>query len=109
MAEGEETVEEMAGESMGPLSVASKGFTEQFILGHMYRLLLEAQGFEVEDKLGLGTTDIIHTAMLEGEVDLYPEYTSTGLLTVLKAEQMSDRQEIYDTVKAGYEEQFNIT
>jgi osmoprotectant transport system substrate-binding protein len=47
--------------------------------------------------------------MRNGEVDLYPEYTSTGLLAILQMEPMSDRVEIYNTVKAEYENQFQIT
>lgn len=93
-----------------PLRIASKGFTEAYLLGEMYALLLEEAGFEVERNLGLGTESVVHEAMLAGDIDLYPEYTSTGLLSILQAEApSSDRQEIYDTVKAGYEEQFNIT
>lgn len=105
-----ESGEPAGGESRGPITVASKNFTEQFILGEMYAQLLEAHGFEVERELGLGATDVVHAAMLEGEVDLYPEYTSTGLLTVLQAEsETMDRLAIYEQVKTGYESQFNIT
>ncbi len=93
----------------GPIQVASKSFTEAFILGEMYAQLLEVNGLEVERRMGLGSESVIHAAMLEGDVDLYPEYTSTGLLAILQQPAMQDRQEIYDTVKAQYEEQFDIT
>jgi osmoprotectant transport system substrate-binding protein len=46
--------------------------------------------------------------MLDGQIDLYPEYTGTGLLTVLQLGVMSDPQAVFDTVKAGYAEQFNL-
>ncbi|MDQ4075919.1 MAG: quaternary ammonium transporter [Chloroflexota bacterium] len=96
--------------NLGPITVASKNFTEQFILGEMYAQLLEANGFQVDRELGLGATDVVHAAMLEGEVDLYPEYTSTGLLTVLQEQpETMDREAIYEQVKEGYEEQFDIT
>lgn len=95
--------------SHGKVVVASKGFTEAFILGEMYSLLLENHGYEVERKIGLGSEAIITEAMKNGEVDLYPEYTSTGLLAILGMEPMSDRVAIYDTVKAEYESQFQIT
>ncbi len=62
----------------GPITVASKGFTEQFILGQMYAQLLEANGFEVDEQLGLGTTDIIHAAMLEGRCRSLPRVHLDG-------------------------------
>lgn len=93
----------------GTVVVASKGFTEAFILGEMYAQLLENHGYEVERKIGLGSEAIITEAMRNGEVDLYPEYTSTGLLAILQMEPMTDRVAIYDTVKSEYESQFNIT
>jgi osmoprotectant transport system substrate-binding protein len=90
------------------ITVASKDFTEQFILGEMYAQLLENNGFTVERKLNLGGTPVAHQAMLDGQIDLYPEYTGTGLLTVLQLGVMSDPQAVFDTVKAGYAEQFNL-
>lgn len=90
------------------ITVASKDFTEQFILGEMYAQLLENNGFTVERRLNLGGTPVAHQAMLDGQIDLYPEYTGTGLLTVLQLGVMSDPQAVFDTVKAGYAEQFNL-
>lgn len=97
------------GHEHGTIIVASKGFTEAFILGEMYSQLLENHGYTVERKIGLGSEAIITEAMRNGEVDLYPEYTSTGLLAILQMEPMSDRVEIYNTVKSEYESQFQIT
>ena len=90
------------------VTVASKDFTEQFILGEMYSLMLENAGYTVERKLNLGGTPVTQQALLDGEIDLYPEYTGTGLLTVLKLGVMSDPQAVYDTVKADYQEQFSL-
>ncbi|MCA9956705.1 MAG: glycine/betaine ABC transporter permease, partial [Anaerolineales bacterium] len=58
--------------------------------------------------LNLGGTPVTQQALLDGEIDLYPEYTGTGLLTVLKLGVMSDPQAVYDTVKADYQEQFSL-
>ncbi len=91
------------------ITVASKDFTEQFILGEMYALVLEDAGYTVERKLNLGGTPVTHQALLDEEIDIYPEYTGTGLLTVLKLDVMSDPQAVYDTVKADYAEQFSLT
>lgn len=96
---------EAAGE---PITVASKDFTESFILGEMYAMLLENAGFTVERKINLGGTPVVQQALLNEEVDLYPEYTGTGLLTVLQLPVMTDAEEVYTTVQAAYAEQFNL-
>jgi osmoprotectant transport system substrate-binding protein len=90
------------------ITVASKDFTEQFIIGEMYAMLLEDAGYTVERKLNLGGTPVAHQALLDGEIDVYPEYTGTGLLTVLKHDVMSDPKAVYDLVKSDYAEQFNL-
>lgn len=96
-------------DSAGTVVVGSKDFTEQFIVAEMYAQLLENEGFTVERKLNLGGTPIAHEAMMNGDIDLYPEYTSTGLLTMLKLDPIQDAQEIYTTVKSGYEQQYSLT
>lgn len=98
-----------SGAAKGAVVVASKDFTEEFILGEMYALLLENAGYEVERKINLGGTPVVQQALLNEEVDLYPEYTGTGLLTVLKQPVMSDPTAVYEAVKQGYEEQFQLT
>ena len=99
-------------ESLGglarPIIVGSKDFTEQFILGEMYALALEAAGFTVERKLNLGGTPVAHAGLLSGEIDLYPEYTGTGLLTVLKLPTSGDPAEVYATVAREYESRFRL-
>ena len=90
------------------VSVASKGFAEQFILGEMYALLLEDAGFTVERKGALGGTPVLHESLINDELDIYPEYTGTGLLTVLQMDVMSDPGEVFDTVAAEYDEQFSL-
>jgi osmoprotectant transport system substrate-binding protein len=93
--------------------VSSKNFTEEFLLGEMYALVLENNGVPVDRKLNLGTTDIAQAALLKGGdnggIDLYPEYTSTGLINVLKHDPISDPEQAYQAVKKGYEEQFKLT
>lgn len=90
------------------IRVASKDFTEQFILGEMYAQLLEANGFKVERKLNLGGTPVAQQALVSNEIDLYPEYTGTGLLTVLKLPVNTDPATVYNTVKSSYADQFNL-
>jgi osmoprotectant transport system substrate-binding protein len=90
------------------IRVASKDFTEQFILGEMYALVLEDAGYRVDRRLNLGGTPVAQQALLNGEIDLYPEYTGTGLLTVLQLPVESNPQVVFDTVKREYDSQFNL-
>ena len=96
------------GGSTSAIKVGSKDFTEQFIIGEMYALVLEDVGFEVERRLNLGGTPVAQAGLESGEIDVYPEYTGTGLLTVLKLPASSDQQEVYNTVAEGYQEQFDL-
>lgn len=90
------------------VKVGSKDFTEEFILAEMYSLLLEDAGFKIERKFNLGGTPVAHAALQKGDIDLYPEYTSTGLLTVLKQQPLPDAKAIVEAVRKGYKEQFNL-
>ncbi len=98
-----------SGGNKGTVTVASKDFTEEFILGEMYALLLENGGYKVNRKINLGGTPVAQQALLSGQIDLYPEYTGTGLLTVLKQPVMNDPKAVYDKVKSEYESQFKLT
>lgn len=90
------------------VSVGSKDFTEQLIIGEMYALMLEENGFTVDRKLNLGGTPVAQAAIESGEIDLYPEYTGTALLTVLNLPVSSDQQAVFDTVKQEYLERFSL-
>ncbi len=58
--------------------VASKIDTEGALLGHMIALTLEGLGIPVENRVSLGPTRIVRTALIAGEIDVYPEYTGNG-------------------------------
>lgn len=90
------------------IRVGSKDFAEQFILGEMYAIALEENGFTVERKLNLGGTPVAQESLKADSIDLYPEYTGTGLLTVLKLPPSSDPQEVYQTVAREYRQQFDL-
>lgn len=90
------------------INVGSKNFTESLILGEAYSLALENAGYKVNRKLNLGGTLVAHEALKKGDIDLYPEYTGTGLLDVLKLPAKSDAKEVYDEVKKGYKEKFDL-
>jgi osmoprotectant transport system substrate-binding protein len=62
----------------------------------------------VERKFNLGGTPVAHAALLKGDIGLYPEYTSTGLMTVLKAKPLADAAAIVEAVRKGYRERFRL-
>lgn len=82
------------------IAVGSKDFTEQFILGQITVLALRNAGYEVEDDTNLGGTAVAREALVNGDIDLYWEYTGTAWLTHLGHEDaITDSQEAYDKVK----------
>ncbi len=101
------TFAECFGAPSGPIRVGSKNFTESLVLGEIYALALEDNGYKVERKLNIASS-IVHTAIVNKEIDLYPEYTGTGLLAILKHELVTDPKQVYDIVKSEYLKKFNI-
>ncbi|NJK40992.1 MAG: quaternary ammonium transporter [Acaryochloridaceae cyanobacterium SU_2_1] len=90
------------------IRIGSKDFTEQFILGEMYASLLEDRGLPVSRKLNLGDTPVAQAALLQGDIDLYPEYTGAALLTVLKQPTHKDPKQVYKIVSRAYKAQYNL-
>ena len=93
--------------SNSKIVIGSKDFTESYLLSEIYALALEDNGFKVERKLKLGSS-VVHNAIESGEIDMYPEYTGTGLTTILKEDPISDPEQVYEAVKKGYKEKFDI-
>lgn len=90
------------------IRIGTKDFTENLIVGELYALALENAGYEVERVPNIAGS-VIHASIVNDEIDLYPEYTGTGLLSILKEPMLTDPEEVYQVVKAGYEKQFSIT
>jgi osmoprotectant transport system substrate-binding protein len=63
------------GKGKPPVVLGAKNFTEEFILGQLYKQALEAKGFKVTLKNNIGSSEIIDKAITSGKVDAYPEYT----------------------------------
>jgi len=90
------------------LTIGSKNFTEQRVLGEIYAQGLEAAGFNVSKDLNLGDQDIALAALKSGEISAYPEYTGTALLAFFgkQADELpKDPQAAYEQARAGFEEQ----
>lgn len=84
--------------------VGSKDFTEQYVLGELYAQALEARGYPVERRLGLGATAVADGAIRRGQIDMYPEYTGTAWTAVLKrpVEPGTSARAIWRGVGRGY-------
>jgi len=93
---------ESGGKAKKPtVTVGSKEFTEQLLMGQLTVQLLKANGFDVVDRTGLGGTKVCREALLNGDIDMYWEYTGTALITHLGHDTpITDSQKCYDVVKA---------
>jgi osmoprotectant transport system substrate-binding protein len=94
--------------SKGTITVGGKLDVEAQLLTEMYTQLLQKAGYTVAEKLALGNSIIVHKAITSGAIDLYPEFTATGLNT-LGIKSAYDPQKDYQAVKSGYEGKFQIT
>ncbi|GHU43265.1 glycine/betaine ABC transporter substrate-binding protein [Clostridia bacterium] len=90
-----------------PIRIGSKNFTENLIVAELYALALEDKGYTVDRKFNLASS-AVHTALVNNDIDLYPEYTGTGLLSVLQHDLLTDPDEVYTTVKDEYKSKFNL-
>ncbi|WP_372789258.1 glycine betaine ABC transporter substrate-binding protein [Paraconexibacter sp.] len=96
-----------ANASVPEITIASKNFTEQFILGEIYAQALEAAGYKVKKQLNLGSEQIAFKAIKQGDVDAYPEYTGTALTSFfdVKTDDIpKDEQQAYERTKQGFAE-----
>lgn len=80
------------------LSVGGKNFTEQLILASMTSQYLEGQGYDVDERSGMGTS-VLRQAQENGQIDLYWEYTGTSLISYNKVEEKLPPSEAYERVK----------
>ena len=91
----------------GPaITVGSKNFTEQFVLGELYAQTLEANSYTVQRQLNLGSEQIADQALQDGQIDFYPEYTGTALVNLLgyKGENPSTPEATYEEARSRYAE-----
>jgi len=94
--------------SKGTITVGGKKDVEAQLLTEMYSLLLSHAGYSVNTKLAFGNTPFNIAAIKNGDIDLYPEFTATGL-NVLGITSTYDPQKDYQAVKNGFEQQYKIT
>ncbi len=95
--------------------IGGKSFTEQYILADAIAVLIENYtDLNVELKTGLAGTKIAFDALVKGEIDLYPEYTGTGLLVILKPDDnfleqiIRDKNQVFDYVKQEFKQRYDL-
>jgi osmoprotectant transport system substrate-binding protein len=92
------------GKGKPAVTIGTKDFTEEFILGELYKQALAAKGYTVKLKKNIGATEIIDTALTSHKIDAYPEYTGESVATVAKRnEPAKSADEEYQLAKQFYE------
>nr|WP_295874893.1 ABC transporter permease/substrate-binding protein [uncultured Chitinophaga sp.] len=101
--------------SKGNIRIGAKIFGDGYILANMYKMLIEGHtDLSATTKTGLGGTKIVFDALVNDQIDMYPEYTGTGLLVILQAPQttvdsiIGDSRKVYDYVKKGFATQYQL-
>jgi osmoprotectant transport system permease protein len=93
----------------GSVRIGGKNFTEQEILGEIVAILIEHHtDLDVERKLNLGGTMICFNALDAGDLDLYVEYTGTGLVSILDRKVIPDPEKAYETVQQAFDEKYDL-
>ena len=95
---------DMPGEGKPAVTLGTKDFTEEFVLGELYKQALEAKGYTVNLKKNIGATEIIDKALTSDEIDGYPEYLGVAVAVVARQDIIpKSAQETYDLAKEFYE------
>lgn len=103
--------EQAADNELPPIRIASKTMPEQMILQEILAQLIEAKTDYTVERVEpiAGGTSNIQVAMENDELDLYPEYTGTGWLTVLKNEETQDTDYMFEELNKQYNEKYNMS
>jgi osmoprotectant transport system substrate-binding protein len=92
------------GKGKPAVTLGTKDFTEEFVLGELYKQALEAKGYKVNLKKNIGATEIIDKALTSGKIDGYPEYLGVSVAVVARKDIIpKSDQQTYDLAKSFYE------
>ncbi|MFA9381290.1 MAG: glycine betaine ABC transporter substrate-binding protein [Acetanaerobacterium sp.] len=95
--------------SGGTVTIGTKDFGENIVLGEIFAQLIEDHtDLTVNRKLNMGGTFVCFEAIKNGDIDIYPEYTGTGLTAQLKMDVITDPDEAYSVVSKEFDSQFGI-
>ncbi len=101
-------IQEPPSDAGAPVVVASKPFGESYVLAELFAALLEARGVAVDRRPGLGATEIAFEALRTGAIDVYPEYTGTGLLAILGESPQGDAGTVYRRVSRVFRDRWGV-
>ena len=94
----------MPGEGKPAVTLGTKDFTEEFVLGELYKQALEAKGYTVNLKKNIGSTEIIDKSLTSGQIDGYPEYLGVAVAVVARKDTIpKSDEETYDLAQEFYE------
>ena len=96
------------GSRSGAIRVGSKNFGESIVTGEIYAAALERANIPVERHMDLGSTQIAMAALQRGDIDLYPEYTGTGLIDVLHMPPVRDPKVLFDRIRSAYRARYDL-
>lgn len=91
-----------------PVVVASKPFAENYLLGEVFAQLLETHGYTVDRRRGLGMTELLLQALINGDIDVYPEYTGTGLVAILGEAAEGGSVGVFNRVSDAFQARWGI-
>ena len=100
--------QEAARSASRPVVVGSKPFGESYLLAELFAQILEARGLTVDRRFGLGGTEIVFPALRQGAIDVYPEYTGSGLLVILKQEPRGTPASVFDIVSREFISRYDV-
>jgi osmoprotectant transport system substrate-binding protein len=92
-----------AASSGGTLTLGTKNFTEEYIVGQLYKQALTSAGCKINYKESIGPTEVVDKALTSGQIDAYPEYTGESVATVFGLNQaVTSPQDEYNLAKQSY-------
>lgn len=92
-----------------PIRIGTKDFTEEYILGELYSQALEAKGFDVELKRDIGSSEIVHQALDNGALDMYPDYVGILLSEVADVTKRPSSPDAAFELAKSFEERRGFT
>jgi osmoprotectant transport system permease protein len=91
-----------------PVVVGSKPFAEGYLLAEIFAQVLEARGIDVVRRFGLGGTEIVFPALARGDIDVYPEYTGTGVRVILQVPAPRGTVAVFDLVAREFAARYDV-
>ena len=103
-SDNQQSSSDQPGKGKPAVTLGTKDFTEEFVLGELYKQALVAKGYQVKLKKNIGSTEIIDKALTSGQIDGYPEYLGVSVAVVARKDIIpKSDQETYDLAKNFYE------